>query len=323
MNRPTRLSLLFALGLILAACGEERQGMVATANRHASAAAAEIIEAGGSAADAVIAAQLVLGLVEPQSSGIGGGAFALHWDEADEALTAWDGRETAPAAAGPHLLPGAGASAEAFHAAATGGRAVGVPGIVSLLRELHQAEGSLAWEDLFTPALRLAEDGFPVSERLHGAIAEADGLGDAMDTAFSGSSGMEPRFEFELKELQARKLTEIGSLRVTPFAVNHGPVAGACFAYRIEAEGRTIAYSGDTEWTDELIEAGREADLFIAEAYFREKPVKLHLDLAVLERHLELIRPKRLVLTHMSDEMLARRGEVVFETAHDGMVVRL
>jgi len=145
----------------------------------------------------------------------------------------------------------------------------------------------------------------------------------AMETAFPGSSGTTPRFELELKELRVRESAGIGLLLVTPFSVNHGDVGGPFFAYRIQAEGRTIAYTGDTEWTDELVGAGREADLFIAEAYFREKQVKLHLDLATLESHLDLIRPKRLLLTHMSDEMLARTGEVAFEAAHDGMVVKL
>jgi gamma-glutamyltranspeptidase / glutathione hydrolase len=177
MKRHARLSILFALGLFLAGCGELRQAMVSTANEHASAAAAEILAAGGNAADAAIAAQLVLGLVEPQSSGLGGGAFALHWDAGEEALTAWDGRETAPVAAPADLFSDI-ESAASFHAAATGGRAVGVPGIVSLLWELHRAEGELAWEELFGPALRLAEEGFPVSPRLHRAIADAEGLSD-------------------------------------------------------------------------------------------------------------------------------------------------
>jgi gamma-glutamyltranspeptidase / glutathione hydrolase len=177
MKHHARLSLLLALGLLLAACGEQRQAMVSTANEHASAAAAEILQAGGSAADAAIAAQLVLGLVEPQSSGIGGGAFALHWDAGDGALTAWDGRETAPVAAPADLFLGID-SAATFHAAATGGRAVGVPGIVSLLWEMHRSHGDLEWEELFGPALRLAEEGFAVSPRLHGAIAEAEGLSD-------------------------------------------------------------------------------------------------------------------------------------------------
>ena len=175
MRSRLRLCLVLALGLGLAACGERREAMVATANQHASAAAAEILEAGGSAADAAIAAQLVLGLVEPQSSGIGGGAFALHWNEADETLVAWDGRETAPAAAPPDLFSGID-SPETFHAAATGGRAVGVPGIISLLWELHRSEGKLDWEVLFEPALRLADNGFAVSERLRRSITNAEDL---------------------------------------------------------------------------------------------------------------------------------------------------
>jgi gamma-glutamyltranspeptidase / glutathione hydrolase len=176
MTRRMHLCLLLAVAVLVAACGERRQAMVATANEHASAAAAEILAAGGSAADAAVAAQLVLGLVEPQSSGLGGGAFLLHWDAAARSLTAWDGREAAPAAAGPDLFLGPDGEPLAFHAAATGGRAVGVPGLVSLLWEVHNNHGALDWERLFEPALRLAETGFPVSQRLHGAIAEAEDL---------------------------------------------------------------------------------------------------------------------------------------------------
>src|SRR5919106_2581909 len=119
---------LLLIAVALAGCGETRQAMVATANVHASRAAAEILQAGGNAADAAIAAQLVLGLVEPQSSGLGGGAFLLHWD--GDNITAWDGRETAPAAAGPNLFIGADGKPLDFEAAATGGRPVGVPGVV-------------------------------------------------------------------------------------------------------------------------------------------------------------------------------------------------
>jgi gamma-glutamyltranspeptidase len=177
MKHHARLSLLLALGLLLAACGEQRQAMVSTANEHASAAAAEILEAGGSAADAAIAAQLVLGLVEPQSSGHRRGRLRAALGRRRRALTAWDGRETAPVAAPADLFSGID-SAATFHAAATGGRAVGVPGIVSLLWEMHRSHGDLEWEELFGPALRLAEEGFAVSPRLHGAIAEAEGLSD-------------------------------------------------------------------------------------------------------------------------------------------------
>jgi gamma-glutamyltranspeptidase / glutathione hydrolase len=198
MTRKLHLCVLLAAAMLVAACGEARQAMVATANEHASRAAAEILEAGGSAADAAIAAQLVLGLVEPQSSGLGGGAFVLHWDAANGTLTAWDGRETAPAAAGPDLFLGPDGMPLDFHGAATGGRAVGVPGLVSLLWEVHRDSGRLDWERLFEPALRLAEEGFEVSHRLHGAIAGADGLDQdpmARQLYFLETEGDEPGLE--------------------------------------------------------------------------------------------------------------------------------
>lgn len=143
----------------------------------------------------------------------------------------------------------------------------------------------------------------------------------AMETAFPGSSKTQPKFDLELLELSERKTVPIDDLAVTPFLVRHGPPGGPFFAYRIEAEGRIIAYTGDTEWTDALIEAGREADLFVAEAYFRDKKVPLHLDLASLEAHLPEIRPKRLILTHMSEEMLGQRADVPYECAEDGLRV--
>ncbi|WP_346898578.1 MBL fold metallo-hydrolase [uncultured Roseibium sp.] len=143
----------------------------------------------------------------------------------------------------------------------------------------------------------------------------------AMETAFPGSSKTQPKFDLELLELSERKTVPIDDLAVTPFLVRHGPPGGPFFAFRIEAEGRIIAYTGDTEWTDALIEAGREADLFVAEAYFRDKKVPLHLDLASLEAHLPEIRPKRLILTHMSEEMLGQRADVPYECAADGLRV--
>ncbi len=115
--------------------------------------------------------------------------------------------------------------------------------------------------------------------------------------------------------------SQIGPLQVTPFHVVHDDRAGPCLGFRIEAEGKVIAFSGDTEWTDTLIDVGRAADLFICEAYTRDKPIKSHMALSTLEQHLDQIRPKRLILTHMSDDMLARRGELTHETAEDGMIV--
>lgn len=144
-----------------------------------------------------------------------------------------------------------------------------------------------------------------------------------VEAAFPGASEAERKFAVNLIELRERETAMIDDVEVTPFLVNHGNPGGPFFAYRFGVGGRIIAYTGDTEWTDALIEAGKEADLFVAEAYFREKKVMLHLDLASLEEHLEEIRPKRLVLTHMSDEMLARRQEQPHDCAEDGMVIDL
>ncbi len=142
-----------------------------------------------------------------------------------------------------------------------------------------------------------------------------------LETAFPGSSFTRPKFELSLVELRASETQELAGVVVRPFQAIHGNPGGPFFAYRLEAEGRTIAYTGDTAWTDELIPAGLGADLFIAEAYFYDKTVKFHLDLGSLMKKPPLIRPKRLVLTHMSDDMLARQGALPYETAHDGMVI--
>lgn len=145
----------------------------------------------------------------------------------------------------------------------------------------------------------------------------------AMDAAFPSSPQTPTRFALTLVEIEAGSTAAFAGLRVTAFPVVHTQAAGPCLGYRIEVEGRTIAYSGDTEWTESLIPLGHNADLFVCEAYTRDKKVPSHTDLATLERHLDAIRPKRLVLTHMSDDMLARRDEVPFETAFDGMVLQL
>ena len=107
-----------------------------------------------------------------------------------------------------------------------------------------------------------------------------------METAFPGSSKTKQKFDLALLELQNEQTTEVGELRVTPFLVNHGNPGGPFFALRVEAEGRVVTYTGDTQWTDSLIKAAKGADLLVAEAYFRDKQVPLHLDLATLERHL-------------------------------------
>ena len=147
--------------------------MAATANPHATDAAVDVLERGGSAIDAAIAAQMVLGLVEPQSSGIGGGGFLLHFDARARKVVAWDGRETAPAAADEALFLGPDGKPLRFHDAVVGGRSVGVPGLVRMLEAAHRAHGRLEWSELFRPAIALARAGFPVSPRLH-ALLERD-----------------------------------------------------------------------------------------------------------------------------------------------------
>jgi gamma-glutamyltranspeptidase/glutathione hydrolase len=164
-------------GRTVRALGPATKSMVAAANPLAAEAGREILRAGGSAADAAVAVQLVLNLVEPQSSGLGGGAFLLHWDADGRSLTTLDGRETAPAAATPTRFLRDGVPMR-FMEAVVGGRAVGVPGTLRLLEAMHQKWGRLPWAGLFAPAIRLAEDGFPVSPRLHGLLSRERALRD-------------------------------------------------------------------------------------------------------------------------------------------------
>jgi len=143
------------------------------------------------------------------------------------------------------------------------------------------------------------------------------------ETFFPGSSSTHLNFSLEVRELNAGLNNIINGLFVTPYQVNHGNPGGPFFAYRIEVDGKAIAYSGDTEWTEALISAGKDTDLFIAEAYFRQRQVKLHLDLSSLERHLPLIRPRRLILTHMSDDMLRQKEMLTYQLAEDGMTITI
>ena len=144
---------------------------VAAANPLATDAGHQILRAGGSALDAAIAVQLVLGLVEPQSSGIGGGAFLMHFD--GRRVQAFDGRETAPASAHPGMLLGEDGKPLPFDDAVLSGHAVGVPGAVRMLETAHRQHGQLPWTRLFEPAIALAEQGFRVSPRLH-TLLQAD-----------------------------------------------------------------------------------------------------------------------------------------------------
>ncbi|MEE8272312.1 MAG: gamma-glutamyltransferase [Alphaproteobacteria bacterium] len=145
--------------------------MVAAANPLAAEAGYDILKLGGNATDAMVAVQLVLNLVEPQSSGIGGGAFLLYYDSGWDEVFVYDGRETAPMAADGALFLDDAGEPLGFWDAVVGGRSVGTPGTLRLLEIAHKAHGSLPWERLFETAIALAEDGFEVSPRLAGMLA--------------------------------------------------------------------------------------------------------------------------------------------------------
>ena len=154
-----------ATGLTAKPGWSARKFAVAAANPLAAEAGAQMLREGGAAIDAAVAVQMVLTLVEPQSSGIGGGAFLLHWD--GTTVQAWDGRETAPAAADERLFMRPDGKPMLGAEAAVGGRSVGVLGAVRMLEAAHQRHGRLPWARLFAPAIALAEQGFAVSHRLH------------------------------------------------------------------------------------------------------------------------------------------------------------
>ncbi len=183
-----RLSLIIALVAMGACAGplaggpqlaaaptHHGEAMVVAANPHAVEAGLQMLRDGGNAVDAAIAAELVLGLVEPQSSGIGGGGFLLHYDAASEAIIAYDGRERAPAGARPDMFLDARGQPLAQLDAQASGRSIGAPSLVAMLKLAHEEHGRLAWAHLFGPAIALAENGFAVSPRFHRLVTMAGG----------------------------------------------------------------------------------------------------------------------------------------------------
>lgn len=159
-----------ATGLLEKSAVTAEHFMVVAANPLAVEAGRDVLRKGGSAVDAAIAVQMVLGLVEPQSSGLGGGAFLVHWDEAKKAVTTFDGRETAPSTAKPdRFLKGDGAPM-AFDEAVRSGMSVGVPGVLRALELAHAKYGKLPWAELFQPAIALARNGFAMQSRLNALL---------------------------------------------------------------------------------------------------------------------------------------------------------
>ena len=178
ISKLSYLPLLCLLGLFLALTRthayadnieqpKPKNFIVAAAHPLAAKAGIEILSNGGSATDAAIAIQAVLGLVEPQSSGIAGGGFILHYDASADELTSWDGRETAPSAITPEIFSNRAGTLEGFIKAMTSTDAVGVPGIPALLETVHKKYGRLDWAGLFSPAIKLATEGFKITPRLH------------------------------------------------------------------------------------------------------------------------------------------------------------
>ena len=198
--------------------------MVSVANPHAAAAGARVLSEGGTAADAMVAVQAVLGLVEPQSSGIGGGAFLVWYDSKSGEITTLDGRETAPLAATPRLFQNENGERLKFWDAVVGGRSIGVPGTPALMEAAHKRWGQNSWNSLFSEAIDLADNGFAVSPRLAALVArDAERLGRFSDTADYFFPNEQPLVE--------------GHLLTNP--------AYADLMRRMAKDGAEVIYSGD------------------------------------------------------------------------------
>ena len=222
-----RLLRLLGLAVLLgvAAPATHARSMVVAAHPLASQAGFQILQQGGSAVDAAVATQMVLTLVEPQSSGIGGGAFLMHYRESDALLQAFDGRETAPKAADPKLFLKPNGQRMKWRAARQGGRSVGVPGTVRMLALAHQQHGKLPWADLFAPAIDLAENGFPVPERMSKAIGRIKDWSELpAAAAYLLDSEGKPWPPGNLLKNPALAET-FRALAQNPDALNEGPIA--------------------------------------------------------------------------------------------------
>jgi gamma-glutamyltranspeptidase/glutathione hydrolase len=205
--------------------------MVVAANPLAADAGLQILRAGGSAVDAAIATQAVLSLVEPESSGIGGGAFLLSYDSGTKHLQSYDGRETAPKSARPDMFLHPDGSPMGYVEAAKNGRSVGVPGIIAMLWKAHKAEGRLPWSKLFAPAIALADRGFPVNEKLARAIATTPGLSDvpAARALFFSPDGAPLKLGARIQDKAYAKSLKLIAAK-GPAAFYRGPIARSIIA---------------------------------------------------------------------------------------------
>lgn len=221
--------------------------LVAAANPHAAKAGHDVLANGGNAIDAMVAVQMMLGLVEPQSSGIGGGAFLVYYDNAGARLTTYDGRETAPMAATPTLFLDDAGEPLKFFDAVVGGRSVGTPGTVKLLYETHKLHGKLPWSGLLQPAIALADLGFEVSPRLNKLItADAERLSknDESQRYFFSEDGKPHPVGHVLKNPQyadtLRRLADGGA-----DAFYKGPIAASIVETVIDNDNPGVLSPGD------------------------------------------------------------------------------
>jgi gamma-glutamyltranspeptidase/glutathione hydrolase len=230
--------------------------MVVAAEPLAAAAGREILRSGGSAVDAAIATELVLGLVGPQSSGLGGGAFLVLWDAKSRVLRTFDGRETAPAAAKPDRFLRDGKPMD-FGDAVRSGLSVGVPGLMRMLEVVHRQYGKLPWAQLFASAIKLAEEGFPVSPRLNALLRESrsEHFAPAARSYFFDASGEPLATGTVLKNPEyaatLRALAEKGA-----DALYRGPIADAV----IKAVGEAPIAAGDMTAADLAAYSAKERD---------------------------------------------------------------
>ena len=300
--------------------------MVAAADPRAVEAGLELLRAGGSAADAAIAVQLVLGLVEPQSSGLGGGAFALHWSEKEKRVRSYDAREAAPAAAQPDRFLDRHGNPEQFMAAVTSGRSVGVPGVPRLLEVLHREHGRLPWAQLFAPAIQLAEQGTRRTRRLERMLERVPELRAMLpaDRAYAATlralaaQGADAFYRGAIAEDIVRAvnadlvLADLAAYRV----IERDPVCGRYRGYRICGMGppssgatgvlqilgileRTDfhrAAPGSAEAVHLFSEAARLAygdrARYVGDPDFNPVPVKKMLDADYLYKRAQLIGPR-------------------------------
>ncbi len=145
-----------------------------------------------------------------------------------------------------------------------------------------------------------------------------DRLFQAMEVFFPGSSGIRQKFDLDIVEFTPDQPATLGALAVMPHLVRH-PCGAPPLALRVEVDGKSLCYTGDTEWVDAIVEAAKGVDLFVCEAYFDDKPVRFHLNWQTVKRHLPEIGARRVVITHMSPEMLSRVGSLGIEAAEDGL----